>query len=385
MRAQRRRAFQQGYRRLLAATVAAEEHHGADNEDASLVMYVRQRVRDEVEATRRAALTRGTGKTMLPAAAFRQRIQTMVGFADALQLAGDVPEIAAATRALSHGFGDASYRRTVERSVLSAVAFTADGNARNSANSESASQRQTMVMLHAVVPFAEKLAIMHRDGVDDAAMSTALASRRSTTRSFFTNLSSSSRTESVHVDVDDELGKQTVYIRSVEFSPGTNDQHVEARELPTVRRSSAHAEWANIAERLLEVLRAETPLHASRATTLCGHGVGGAVAVLLGLLLAAEGFVIRNVITFGAPMCVTGLEERSAIAINAIRVQHVIDRRVGAPASDDNFEPFFHIGELLEVDDTSAAEGTADAQEAAGRGIGRHRTAAGTCLTRAGR
>jgi hypothetical protein len=377
MRAQRRRALQAAYRRLLGASMQADAALGVDEvrTGASLTMYVRQRMRDEIEGTRRAALARGTGRTQLKAEAFARRLDTMEAYTEALGAADVVPEVAAAVRALSYGMGNEAFRLSTEASVLTSVQFRMDRETRQVGDDQAADLRQTRVLLQALLPFAEKLTTMHDPKLiasrDDAAMTVALSARRSTTRSQYVNLTTPRRTEAVYVETDDELSKQIVYVQSGDFDVDTNQSRVEVRELPNVRRCTAHREWSAVAERLLEVLRAETALHPSRATTVVGHGVGGAVAVCLAAMLQADGFLVRNVVTFGAPRVFSSLEQRSMEALNCIRVQLGSDRRVGYPVADDEGNPFLAFGEVVHLD-------ASDASPAASSSTGTHGAAAAT-------
>lgn len=377
MRAARRVVVQSAYKRLLKAALAADAggtitvSAAADGSDeASLTSYVRSRMREEVDlvqraatiaAARQSAAARGHPSSLdgvdlatlvpsqVPDDVVDERLTEMANYTRALQLVDRVSEVADAVRALSLGVGSIAYRRTVEASVIDALLFQMDREERQVADDASADDRQNAVMLQALAPFAEKLAVMHRDGPDPAHMATLMAARRSTTRSFYVDVSVR-YTEAVHVDVDDSLGKQVVYVRTCGIDAEAPDTDVEVRMLTSLRRAGVHAEWSLLAERLLEVMEAETPLHASRATTVVGHGVGGAVAVCLSLLLLGKGYAIRNTVTFGAPKVCSHLLQRDAAAINHVRVCLTRDPRPDFPTSDDDRAPFFHFGELLELD-----------------------------------
>lgn len=99
---------------------------------------------------------------------------------------------------------------------------------------------------------------------------------------------------------------------------------VPLRPLPSPHRSSvrAHAgflrQYASLHARLLKLLRE----HEVKHVTLCGHSLGGALAVIAAAMLPEK--VTCDVVTFGAPRA--GNEELSAAAfsrcVECVRVVH---------------------------------------------------------------
>jgi pimeloyl-ACP methyl ester carboxylesterase len=151
----------------------------------------------------------------------------------------------------------------------------------------------------------------------------------------------------LYVEMDESLSKQTLYVRTDAWDVSSPLEHVETAESGIQRGTVLHAGALRIARRLLDSAIDECGLHRSRGTVVCGFGYGGAVATAMALLLHAQGFPIRNAVAFGSPRLVETVEDRHAMAINALHVSIAGDPLCEVPFSGATGNPMRHIGEAL--------------------------------------
>lgn len=269
---------------------------------------------------------------------------------------------------LAAGVGNASYQRTVESSFMSFFAFAEKQAARDEATEEATSERQNRIMQQAILPYGERLLLVHRTAIGEGnrvsslsyltpwQVTEAIVGTRSGVTAHHIRLGR----DHVVIEIDETYNKQIIYIACTRAEGGdaTNmdsgsynwDQEVErvdVSESEESRQTLFHSEFLAMATRLCDALVHETPLHPTRKTVLIGHAVGGAVSVIMALLLSQRGFDVANVITFGAPKAMQGTLERYVAAINPVRVVLAGDPLVELPVTGSEGDPFKHIGEIL--------------------------------------
>ena len=255
-------------------------------------------------------------------------------------------------RALSTPYGNEAYRATLFRHFAETLVFDEARARRHEVGAEAVAERQNRLMQAAVFPYLEKLCVLHSPTLrgDDNAMLRALASRKAgVTVQLFPQ-----EPLYIVVEVDEALNKQTIYVGGPEYDRTAAIQRVDSAELESQRGTILHREWLNAARSCLDTLTDESRAHRARGTVVVGHGVGGAIATALALMLQAENFPIRNVVTFGAPKVVEEVQERYLAALNAVRVVLEGDPLVDVPVSGSEGGLFHHIGECLLVDSDAA-------------------------------
>jgi hypothetical protein len=278
--------------------------------------------------------------------------------------------------ALSVGCGNEAYNATLFRHFAETLAFDEARARHDEADDAAVSQRQNRLVQAAVFPYLEKICVLSNATLqhDNDAMLRALASRKAGV----TVQLLASDPFLIAVEVDDALNKQTVFIGSCPSadtgdeigsgsgSGGDLDVALLAPDAPVFSVDSAqlerqpgtilHLEWMNAAQRIVDALMDETPVHRSRGTVVVGHGVAGAVATAVGIILQAASFSLRNVVTFGAPKVVEEIEAKHVATLNSLRIVRGGDPRVALPASGSEGAMFQHVGELLVVSSAVADE-----------------------------
>jgi len=96
-----------------------------------------------------------------------------------------------------------------------------------------------------------------------------------------------------------------------------------------------HAGFAKAADAVHGDLRAQGLLQIVQKTRLTGHSLGGAVAVILGAYLSANGFSLDQIITFDQP--------KVTDARGLVKLKAVLDKAVRVAACDDviSLVPYF--------------------------------------------
>ncbi len=93
---------------------------------------------------------------------------------------------------------------------------------------------------------------------------------------------------------------------------------------------SLHSGFAQVADEML--VKIEPLLRTGMKVHLTGHSLGGAVSTILALRLKARGYDIAQVVAFGMPLVVWGVDERQlALDIPLLRVEHPLDPIVHFP------------------------------------------------------
>ncbi|KEG10696.1 hypothetical protein DQ04_03401030 [Trypanosoma grayi] len=257
---------------------------------------------------------------------------------------------------LSAGVGNTHYQQTMEQNYVQYCRFESQRVERDEVDEMATSERQNRIMQHALIPYGERLLFIHRlgstsDGGEERRHNTLTPWQMTEaivgTRSGVTAHHMSHGKEDVVLEVDETYNKQIVYVRCEPYDWGREVERVEIMEAEEVRGTVFHAEYLSVALRLCDALQAETPLHAYRATVVVGHGVGGAVAFCMALLLHARGFDVKNCVTFGAPKAVQQTLARYVHAINPVRVVLEGDPLIDLPVTGAEGDSFVHYGEIL--------------------------------------
>nr|CCC93191.1 conserved hypothetical protein [Trypanosoma congolense IL3000] len=302
----------------------------------------------------------------------QKELKQVRGLAQLLSRAPGNPVLTSILQVLSAGVGNVHYQQTMERNYVLYCQFGEKKAERDEVEEEATSDRQNRIMQHALIPYGERLLLLHqlqRSDDDSGKERGSLKSWQVTeaivgTRSGVSAHYMSHWKEDVVVEVDETFNKQIVYVRCEEYGWMSDVERVEIAETEELRGTVFHGGYLNVALRLCEALTVETPLHAYRSTVLVGHGVGGAVAFCLALLLHARGFDVKNCVTFGAPKAVQKTLERYIHAINPIRVVLEGDPLIELPVTGAEGDVFVHYGEVLMMGSPAmgahaeAAEGT---------------------------
>ena len=318
---------------LLSANKAVSECNLPDG--GGVVKYLAERFRSISEKNRRAQVKK---KHLV------KQLALVDHFCETLTHAPNFPELVSMLRVLGAGVGSPAYQRAIEKGLVDYVAFQQQQQEREEVDEDSTSERQNRLLQHALQPYIEKLAIIQRPGISDHDIRGLLSSGRGECS---VNITTFGEKEKLVVEVDNELNKQTVYCVCPDFDWAAPLERVEVREMELLRKAIAHSDYASIADRYFQAATLEAPLHKGRTTVVVGHAVGGAVALLVGLVLHALQFDVRNVVTFGAPKPLQTVLQRDVTAVNAIRLVIGGDSRVEMPVSTDDANPFVHIGEIL--------------------------------------
>jgi hypothetical protein len=221
-------------------------------------------------------------------------------------------------------------------------------------------------MQTAVFPYLEKLCVLNDKNLQNQSTSDAMLRALAPRRAGVTLQLFPLDPHFLAVEIDETLNKQTIYISS-----GTDEENdyqksvqgnehlqhrVDSAQLEQQRGTIMHLLWMNRARHCLDCLTDESGIHRARGTVVVGHGVGGAVATALAVMLQAESFPIRNLVTFGAPKVIEEIEEKHTLNLNSVRVVLAQDPLAHAPVSGAEGGLFHHIGELLVVNSKVANE-----------------------------
>jgi pimeloyl-ACP methyl ester carboxylesterase len=115
-----------------------------------------------------------------------------------------------------------------------------------------------------------------------------------------------------------------------------------------------HAGFAEVADELFDqikpLLTKDTNVH------LTGHSMGGAVSIILGMRLLAEGFSVSRIVAFGAPMVVWNPHNDCSCddwvpRLPLVRVEHALDPVVKFPL------PFGALGALANITNSNLGNG----------------------------
>ncbi|ORC92266.1 uncharacterized protein TM35_000044800 [Trypanosoma theileri] len=287
-----------------------------------------------------------------------KELQKVHNMTEQLLLAPGNRALTSMLQVLSAGVGNIHYQQTIEGNYFQYSQFENKKAERNEVDEEAVAERQNRIMQHALIPYGERLAFLHRlerkDGSDkiEQKQQNTLTSWQVTesiigTRSGVTAHHVSHGKEDMVLEVDETYNKQIVYLRCEPYDWEHEVERLEITEAEEVRGTIFHAEYLSVAQRLADALLAETPLHAYRSTVVVGHGVGGAVGFCLALLLHVRGFDVKNCVSFGSPKAVQRTLERYIHAINPIRVVLEGDPLVELPVTGAEGDPFVHHGEIL--------------------------------------
>lgn len=266
--------------------------------------------------------------------------ETIERYLDAVHRSTSSREHHSLLAALSAGVGNEAYRLAVERGLLDYSVHEENKALRAERDDEESSERQNRLLQHALVPLAQKMEELLKMQPGETAPT---SSSHDTSHHIVDHGS-----ECVHIIIDETLNKQSIYVTST--SELGEPENCEVAESDSVRNCLFHAGVLAIATRLMESIKAETPVHRSRATVVVGHGVGGTVSLALGILLHASAYDVRNAVSFGSPKAVVQCQSRVAVAVNPIRVVIAGDARADMPISSSEGGTFMHIGESLTMD-----------------------------------
>lgn len=264
---------------------------------------------------------------------------------------------------LSAGVGNAAYQQNLESSFLSFLKYEEKRAARDEVADDATSERQNRIMLQALLPYAERLLLAHRTAIGEQNRESSLLylTPWQVTESIVGNRSGVSAVhlrvgrDHIIVEVDETYNKQVVYVCCTRREGGDSGSYewaqdverVEISESEDVQRTLFHSEFLFTASRICDALLHDSPLHPTRSTVVVGHAVGGAVGLILSLLLAQRGFEVANTVSLGAPKALQGTLERYASAVNPIRLVLAGDPLVELPVTGAEGAPFVHIGEIL--------------------------------------
>ena len=375
------------YRKLLRAAVELESS-GALSSSGALLQRVRRDFR------RQAAATMASEATVDPDSRRPLRHRQLLATAAQVERLCSVFTAAATDETLVDmlngallGAGNEAYMATVTGALLPMLEFSEQRDHRKEADDAATEEQQNRVMQRALVKYAEQLCVVHRDDLSDDALRALLSQDRGNTKSEIFHLGSGLH---IGVEIDEELQKQSIYVRSrpwrsvagakrllaaqrkVDNLSQDSDEladavdRLETIELDTSRGTVAHADWYRLASRVVDVLSDESSIHKSRGTIVAGHGIGGAVALLVALLLHGKGADVRNVISFGAPKALESTLDRHVAAVHPVRVLIDGDPLAELPISTESDKPFVHVGEaliLVEGPNIGAARDTREKRE----------------------
>ncbi|CAG9582567.1 conserved hypothetical protein [Leishmania major strain Friedlin] len=294
--------------------------------------------------------------------------------AKALYMAPGNVQLTSVLQVLSAGVGNRTYQQMMESSILSFLEHEAKKVSHNEAAEDMTSERQNRIMLQALLPYAERLLLVHRTAVGEQNRASSLIylTPWQVTESI---IGSRSGVSAVHlrvgrdhlvVEVDETYNKQVVYICCTRQDGGDSGSYewaqeverVEISESEEVQKTMFHSQYLFMATRICDALLHDSPLHPTRSTVVIGHAVGGAVGLVLSLLLTQRGFEVSNTISLGAPKSLQGTLERYAGAINPIRVVLAGDPLVELPITGAEGAPFVHIGEILLLSPVNSSSDT---------------------------
>ncbi|KAK7197163.1 Lipase (class 3) [Novymonas esmeraldas] len=294
--------------------------------------------------------------------------------AQALYLAPENAQLTSVLQVLSAGVGNQSYQRMVESSILAFVEHDEKKTARDEVTEDVTSERQNRIMLQALLPYAERLLLVHRTAIGEQNRESALVylTPWQVTEAIVGNRSGVSAVhlrvgrDHLVVEVDETYNKQVVYVCCTRQDSGDSGSYewaqeverVEISESEDVQKTLFHSDYLLMATRICDTLLHDSPLHPTRSTVVIGHAVGGAVGLVLSLLLAQRGFTLANTVSLGAPKSLQGTLERFVAAVNPIRVVLAGDPLVELPVTGAEGAPFVHIGEILLVSPAGAPRNT---------------------------
>lgn len=320
------------YRKLLKCSKQVSRDCGLQNA-TGLEEYLGRRFR---EIATRNKTARATRKSL------QAQSKALDEYIVLLQCAAGNVGLTSMLQVLAGGVGNQAYQRAVEKGFVDMIRHEDEKVRRNENDDESASERQNRLVQNAVLPYAVRLASLSTNSQPSSSISSHTVDHG---------------VEKLVVDIDDEINKQTIFVECGEFDVRGEVERIESMECEGLRKTVAHAEYLSIALRLFESLKEETPIHRSRACVVVGHGVGGAVGLLIGCLLHSSGFEVRNVVTLGSPKSLVVVPERLSFAINPLRIVIAGDPAPEMPVSAADGEPFIQVGEILllggKVDDYS--------------------------------
>ncbi|KPI83298.1 hypothetical protein ABL78_7667 [Leptomonas seymouri] len=283
--------------------------------------------------------------------------------ANAFFLAPDNAALTSVLKVLSAGVGNAAYQQALEASFLSFLEFEAKRASRDEVADDATSERQNRIMLQALLPYAERLLLVHRTAIGEQNRMSSLLylTPWQVTEAIVGNRSGVSAAhlrigrDHIVVEVDETYNKQVVYICCTRREGGDSgsyewDQEVERVEISEseeVQKTLFHSEFLFTASRICDALLHDSSLHPTRNTVVMGHAVGGAVGLILSLLLAQRGFQVANTISLGSPKSLQGTLNRYISAVNPVRLVLAGDPLVELPVTGAEGAPFVHIGEIL--------------------------------------
>lgn len=302
--------------------------------------------------------------------------------AQALFLSSGNAALTSVLQVLSAGVGNTAYQQTLEASFLSFLEFEEKRTTRDEVADDATSERQNRIMLQALLPYAERLLLVHRTAIGEQnrespllyltpwQVTEAIVGSRSGVSAVHLRIGR----DHIVVEVDETYNKQIVYICCTRRDGGDSGSYewaqeverVEISESEEVQKTLFHSEFLITASRICDALLHDSPLHPTRSTVVIGHAVGGAVGLILSLLLSQRGFKVANTVSLGAPKALQSTLERYIAAVNPIRLVLAGDPLIELPVTGAEGVPFVHVGEilLLSPPGTSAAAATASASTA---------------------
>lgn len=378
------------YRQLYCA-VALACREGGPVDKAGITDYVSRRFRNECERYR-LELSRITehsasgvkGKNAKRVhrllADYQRRVSEQIDavrqMSSAIACTSQDPKLQSILSVLGAGVGNTALQKYMERHYFMLAEHDRRKEDRDEASDDGVSERQNRILQQAILPYAERLLLSHRAFLPPSSFFSCDAALTALPRWKMTELMSGSRAgvsvhhlslghDSLVLEVDETYNKQSIYIVCHNASANPPDKHSPAERLSDSFPWDEEVERVDIAEideisrtifskaylvkatQLCTALERETPLHRSRKTVVIGHSVGGAVGLILALLLLNRGFDINNVISFGAPKSMQGTLQRYVSSINPLRVVLAGDPLVDVPVTGAEGQPFIHVGEIL--------------------------------------
>jgi pimeloyl-ACP methyl ester carboxylesterase len=338
----------QAYRSLLRAADAASVECQLTNREG-LRRFVSRRFRQSVVPSYLPPEVRGENSGAPRRASVqlaRDRLADVQKFLDALEHAPGDAVMTPMLQVLAAGVGNLQYQLEVEQGLTGILQFRHEQAARQELDDETTSERQLRIVQQAALPYAERLSLLYRTDLTTAQLCDLFQAQRP--RSSTHCLSHGN--EQLVLDIDDDLNKQTIYIRGADYNWRTPVERVEMCEPEMTKKTTLHAQYFAIALRLVESLESETALHRSRGVVCVGHGVGGAIATAMALILAGTSYNVKNVVTFGSPKVVVRTLTKVVEAISPLRFVVAGDPLPDVPVSDALGDGFQHIGEIFTME-----------------------------------
>ena len=235
--------------------------------------------------------------------------------------------------AMLSGKGDFVYRKSLEDGVVLYMSLLQSPDFRDKLDNSHLAEKQNRIMQKALCPYTRRLALIHAGHTEhsDASIKTTVLEIP----------------ERVVVDIDEESGKQVIYIHCESSVEEQEIEDAPVAELEKLPGTFVHQGFYSRSQRVCEAILAETDLHRSRKTFVVGHKVGGSLATLVSCMLLGEHFEVTNTLLFGPCRAIETIKNRYVSRLNCIRASVSDDPSLHIPSSSERHQSFIHVGEAL--------------------------------------